>query len=227
MKRRLKIAALSLGVLVLLLVSFLAWILYTEAGLRFAVARLPEKLGKVTLRIQDVHGTIAGGFSAALVEVDQEITYVRVEKGRARVNFWPILVGRLSVRRADADLVLVQVKPRPKDRPRTPPKFMPRFLSISAERASTPLLVIIAPNGRRVEFNDVSGAGIVGHKVIRIFEGNIVYGFLHSRAIGELLDNIDSWRSAGRAWRGRHALTQTNSQIAAGFSRVLLPAECA
>jgi len=186
MKRRLKIAALSLGLLVLVLVSFLAWIIYTEAGLRFAVARLPEKLGKVTLKIEDVHGTIAGGFSAALVEVDQEVTYVRVEKGRARVNFWPILVGRLSVRRADADLVLVQVKPRPKDRPKTPPKFMPRFLTIGAEHASTPLLVIIAPNGRRVEFNDVSGAGIVGHKVIRIFEGNIVYGFLHSRAIGEL-----------------------------------------
>ena len=185
MKRRLKIAALSLGLLVLAVVSFLAWIIYTEAGLRFAVAHLPERLGKVTLKIEDVHGTIAGGFSAALVEVDQEVTYVRVEKGRARVNFWPLLVGRLSVRRAYADLVLVQVKPR-KDRPKTPPKFMPRFLSISAEQADTPLLVIVAPGGRRVEFNDVSGAGIVGHKVIRIFEGSIAYGFLHSRAIGEL-----------------------------------------
>jgi translocation and assembly module TamB len=186
MKRRLKIVALSFGLLVALLISFLAWIICTEAGLRFAVARLPEKMGKVTLRIQDVHGTIAGGFDARLVEVDHELSYVRVENGRARVNFWPILVGRISVRRADADLVLVHVKPRPKDRPIKAPKFMPGFLSISAERAATPLLVIIAPNGRRVEFNDVSGAGIVGHRVIRIFEGNITYGFLHSRALGEL-----------------------------------------
>ncbi len=185
MKRKLKIAALSLGLLVLVLVSFLAWLIYTEAGLRFAVAHLPENLGKVRLHIVDVHGTIAGGFNAALVEVDQEVTYVRVEKGRARVNFWPLLVGRLSVRSAYADLVLVQVKPR-KDKPKTPPKFMPRFLSISAEQASTPLLVIVAPGGRRIEFNDVSGAGIVGYKVIRIFEGGITYGFLHSRAIGEL-----------------------------------------
>ncbi|HET9864885.1 MAG TPA: translocation/assembly module TamB domain-containing protein [Steroidobacteraceae bacterium] len=186
MKRRLKILALSIGLCVVLLVSFLAWIIYTEAGLRFAVARLPEKMGKVTLRIEDVHGTIAGGFQARLVEVDHELSYVRVENGRARVNFWPILVGRISVRRADADLVLVQVKPRPKDRPIKPPKFMPGFLSIGAERATTPLLVIIAPNGRRVEFNDVSGAGIVAHKMIRVFEGSITYGFLHSRAIGEL-----------------------------------------
>jgi translocation and assembly module TamB len=186
MKRRLKIAALVFGSLLLVVVSLLAWIIYTEAGLRFAVARLPEKMGKVTLKIDDVRGTIAGGFQARLVQVDHELTYVRVENGRARVNFWPILVGRISVRRADADLVLVQVKPRPKDRPKAPPRFLPRLLSISAERATTPLLVVIAPNGRRVEFNDVSGAGIVGHKVIRIFDGNIVYGFLHSRALGEL-----------------------------------------
>jgi translocation and assembly module TamB len=186
MKRRLKIAALVFGSLVFILVSLLAWVIYTEAGLRFVVARLPEKMGKVTLKIENVEGTIAGGFSAHLVEVDHDLTFVRVENGRARVNFWPILVGRISVRRADADRVLVQVKPRPKDRPKLPPKFMPRLLSVSAERATTPLLVIIAPNGRRVEFNDVSGAGIVGHKVIRVFDGNITYGFLHSRALGEL-----------------------------------------
>ena len=32
----------------------------------------------------------------------------------------------------------------------------------------------------------MNGAGIVGHKTIRIFEGNVVYGVLRSRAIGEL-----------------------------------------
>jgi translocation and assembly module TamB len=186
MKRRLKIAALALGLLVLVVLSFLAWVINTEAGLRFVVARLPEKLGKVTLKIEAIHGTITGGFGARMVDVDHELTHVRVEGGKARVNFWPLLVGRISVRRAEADVVVVEMKPRPKDRPKPPPKFMPRLLSISAERAATPLLVIIAPNGRRVEFNDVSGAGIVGHKVIRVFEGNIIYGFLHSRAIGEL-----------------------------------------
>ena len=46
MKRRLKIAALVFGVFVLCLLSFLAWVIYTEAGLRFAVARLPEKHGQ-------------------------------------------------------------------------------------------------------------------------------------------------------------------------------------
>lgn len=186
MKRRLKIAALIAGLLVLLLLSLLAWIVYTEAGLRFAVARLPEKMGKVTLRIEGVRGTIAGGFSAEYVDVDHTVTHVRVENGRARVNFWPILVGRIAVRDARADLVVVEVKRRPKDYPKTPPKFMPRLLSIGAEQAHTKMLAIIAPNGRRVEFLDVHGAGIVGHRTIRIFEGQLIYGYLRARALGDL-----------------------------------------
>ena len=64
MKRRLKIAALIFSSFVFVLLLFVAWVFYTEAGLRFAVARLPERLGKVTLKIENVHGTIAGGFGA-------------------------------------------------------------------------------------------------------------------------------------------------------------------
>ena len=81
MKRRLKIAALVFGVLVLCLLSFLAWVIYTEAGLRFAVNRLPEKMGKVTLRIEDVRGTIAGGFSARLRR-RRSRAHTRARRGR-------------------------------------------------------------------------------------------------------------------------------------------------
>lgn len=197
-KRWLKWFSLALGVLIVVVVSVLAWVIYTESGLQFAVARLPQQLGKVTLIIEDVHGTIAGGFSAKRVDVDHDLTHVLVENGHARVNFWPLLVGRISVRTAQADMTLIEVKKRPKDRPNTPPRFLPRFLSISAEKANTKQLVIIAPNGRRVEFDDVSGAGIVGHKVIRIFEGNIIYGFLQARALGQL-DAADTMKLSGEA----------------------------
>jgi translocation and assembly module TamB len=198
MKRRLKITALILGSLLVVLLLFVAWVVYTEAGLRFAVARLPERLGKVTLKIENVHGTIAGGFGADRVDVDQERTYVRVDNGSARVNVWPLLVGRIAVRDARADVVLIQLKPRLRPPPNTPPKFLPRFLSISAEAAFSHSLVIIAPSGRRTEFTEVSGAGIVGHKVIRIFEGNVIYGFLRSRAIGEL-HAAESMKLSGEA----------------------------
>jgi translocation and assembly module TamB len=186
MKRRLKIAALIVGSLVLVLLFFVAWVVYTEAGLRFAVARLPERLGRVTLKIENVHGTIAGGFGADVADIDHERSHVRVENGSARVNVWPLLVGRIAVREARADTVLIEVRRRLKPPPDTPPKFLPRLLSISAESASAKSLVIVAPSGKRTEFTDVSGAGIVGHKIIRIFEGNVIYGVLHGRAIGEL-----------------------------------------
>ena len=80
----------------------------------------------------------------------------------------------------------IEVKRRLKPPPNTPPKFLPRFLSISAETAHSRMLVIIAPNGRRVEFNDVTGSGIVGHKTIRIFDSNVTFGVLQARSIGEL-----------------------------------------
>ncbi len=186
MKRRLKIVALILGTLIAVLLSFLAWVIYSEAGLRFAVARLPERMGKVLLHIEGVKGTIAGGFSATRVDVDSERAHVSVQNGTARVNFWPILVGRIAVRDARADVVLIEVKPRPQDAPKNPPKFMPRLLSISTRHAAAKSLVIVAPSGKRTVFDDVSGAGIVGHKTIRVFEGNIVYGVLAARALGEL-----------------------------------------
>ncbi|HEU5137121.1 MAG TPA: translocation/assembly module TamB domain-containing protein [Steroidobacteraceae bacterium] len=185
-KRRLKIAALVVGLLLLVLLAFLAWVLYTESGLRFAVARLPERMGKVTLRIENIHGTIAGGFGADLADIDHERSRTRVENGSARVNFWPLLVGRISVREARADVVQVEVKRRLTPPPKTSPKFLPRFLSISAETAAARSLVIVAPSGKRVEFENVTGSGIVGHKTIRIFDSNVVLGVLRARAIGEL-----------------------------------------
>jgi len=186
MKRRLKIAALVVALLLLVLLAFLAWVLYTESGLRFAVARLPERMGKVTLRIENIHGTIAGGFGADLADIDHERSHVRVEKGSARVNFWPLLVGRIAVREARADLVQIEVRRRLTPPPDTTPKFLPRFLSISAESAGARSLVIVAPSGKRVEFTNVTGSGIVGHKTIRIFDSKVVFGVLRARAIGEL-----------------------------------------
>jgi translocation and assembly module TamB len=187
-KRKLKIAGLIFGSFLVVLVLFLAWVIYTEAGLRFLVAALPERMGKsqVRLVIDGVEGTIAGGFSAERVDVDHEISHVTILKGSARVNFWPLFVGRISVQEARAKSVEVQVRKRVRPKPKTPPKFMPRLMSLSAEYAAVKQLVIFAPNGRRVEFTDVDGAGIVGHKTIRIFEGNIVYGVLSARTLGEL-----------------------------------------
>ena len=111
MKRRLKIAALIFGLFVLLVLSFLAWVIYTEAGLRFAVARLPEKHGQGHAAASKTCTARSPAASARDVSTwISERTHVRVEKGTARVNFWPLLVGRIAVRGARADLVQIEVK---------------------------------------------------------------------------------------------------------------------
>ena len=50
MKRRIKIAALIVGLLVFLVLMMLAWVVYTEAGLRFAVAHGLEDVYGARLR---------------------------------------------------------------------------------------------------------------------------------------------------------------------------------
>jgi|GEM_PF-1966315 len=44
-------------------------------------------------------------------------------------------------------------------------------------------------------------------------------------AIAEVADNIEAWRSKGRAWEGRHSLIRANAEIADDFARVLLDAK--
>jgi translocation and assembly module TamB len=220
MKRRIKIAALIVGLLVVALLAFLTWVLYTEAGLRFAVARLPERMGKVTLTIENVHGTIAGGFGVVRADIDHERSHVRVDNVTARVNIWPLLVGRIAVREARADVVLIEVRRRLRPPPKTPPKFLPRLLSISAESASARSLVIIAPSGKRSEFTDVSGAGIVGNKTIRIFEGSVIYGVLRGRAIG-MLRAADPMKLSGEATARMLIEGQPNWRADASFDGTL------
>jgi hypothetical protein len=123
--------------------------------------------------------TIAGGFRAVRVKPR---TQPRGHQERpARADSRPCggpLFG--SAKRGDI-LAVVEVKRRLHPPPDTTPRFLPRLLSISAERATAKSLVIVAPNGKRVEFSAVNGAGIVGHKTIRIFEGDVIYGVLHAR----------------------------------------------
>ena len=114
MKRRLKIAALIVRVVCPAgAVVPGAGCIYTEAGLRFAVARLPETLGKVTLQIENVHGTIAGGFGADARRCRSASAATCASRTARRAStsgrcWWA--ASRCA--RRDADLVLVEVKRR-------------------------------------------------------------------------------------------------------------------
>lgn len=44
-------------------------------------------------------------------------------------------------------------------------------------------------------------------------------------AIAAIVENVQDWRSRGRAWQGRHAMKRDNAEIAADFADILLNAE--
>jgi len=46
-----------------------------------------------------------------------------------------------------------------------------------------------------------------------------------ARSLGEVADHVETWRSKGRAWRGRQALAVANRKIAQEFARALLGSE--
>ena len=138
MKRRLKIAALVFGLLLLLSCAFLAWVIYTEAGLRFAVARLPERMGKVTLqhRGRARHDRRRIRRRPRRHRSRAHVTCAS-RTATARVNFWPLLVGpHRGARRAGRVSCRSTSSGGRSRHPKTPPKFLPRLLSISAETAS-------------------------------------------------------------------------------------------
>ena len=109
------------------------------------------------------------------MSMDHERTHVVVEHGKARVNFWPLLLGRIAVHDASADLVLVEVSVACTHRP-TRSRGSCRDSSASCGPRLHQEPGNRRPSGRRVEFLDASGAGIVASKSIRVFEGNIIYG---------------------------------------------------
>ncbi len=164
MKRRLKIAALCFGLFVLLVISLLAWVIYTEAGLRFAVDRLPEKMGKVTLRIEDVRGTIAGGFSARESRRGARAQRTCTSRAAARAS----ISGRCSSGASRyaaprSDLVQIEVKRRSRsDRPTRRPSSC-RACSASAPNAPRRgAWSSSRPMAQRVEFDDVTAPASSG-----------------------------------------------------------------
>ena len=114
-------------------------VVYTQSGLRFVVRHLPQRFGKVGVRIEGVSGTIAGGASAALVEIDQERVLLQIRGIYTRVRLEPLLWQTISTPDAAVDSVYVEVK-RPTRLPTSrfihEPQFLPRWLTVDVGHAS-------------------------------------------------------------------------------------------
>ena len=84
-------ATLLVLLLALVPASLLYYLGYTESGLQFIVAKLPARLGPMTLRAAGATGTLAGGMTLEHFELEHELVSLRVEKVAGHVRMLPLL----------------------------------------------------------------------------------------------------------------------------------------
>ena len=189
-----------LAVLCSLPFALLYYLGFTPGGLAMIAARLPHRIGPVTMEIGAVRGTIAGGFDVARFELTHERVHLVIEDAHARLSIAPLLWQTLDVPVARARSVLVEVRPRVRPPDDSTPRFLPRLLRIDAGDARADALTIVAPRGERVDFLQVRASGVVRHRSIRIFDAAGEFQGMQLAASG-LLRAADPMRidASGRA----------------------------
>lgn len=164
-----KISLWALGALLLVAIAIFLLLVYTQAGLRFAVRMLPEKMGESRMQIRNVRGTLAGGFTLGYFELHHPRTTVKVDKLKARIAVLPLLWQTIEVRDATIERAFVQVYSR-KNPPPSPPRFLPPFLTIRTENAQIADATLIAPNQRRFDGTEVAASGTLRSKTLRFYD---------------------------------------------------------
>ncbi|HEY7889115.1 MAG TPA: translocation/assembly module TamB domain-containing protein [Steroidobacteraceae bacterium] len=189
--RRLLLLATALFVLIAigLPCAGLYAVLYTQSGLRFVVSHLPQRFGKVGLRIEDVSGTIAGGARAGLLEIDQDRVHLEFRGIYTRVQLEPLLWQTIRTPDTNVDSVYVEVK-RPTGQPqpgrRHAPQFLPSWLTIAIGHASVGKAVIVVPGGARLSGTEIAGSALLRHRDIRFDHAVAQMGELHFSVAGKL-----------------------------------------
>ena len=164
-----KISLWVLGALLLVAVTAFLFLVYTPAGLRFAVRMLPEKIGESRMQVRNVQGTIAGGFTLQHFELHHPRTTVKVDRLQARVAVLPLLWQTIDVRGATIERAFVQVYSR-KTPPNRQPRFLPPFLTIRSEGAQISDATLIATNGRRFDGTEIAASGTLRSKTLRFYD---------------------------------------------------------
>jgi len=160
---------LAIAMLCALPFALIYVIAFTPQGLAMIVARVPQRVGPVSLDIGTVSGTIAGGFELSHFELDHERVHLVAEDIHARLAVAPLLWQRIEVPEIRTANLLIEVKERPA-RPRTgSPRFLPRLLRIGTDDARAGRLTLVSTNGTRNEFTDLHASGVVRHRSIRVF----------------------------------------------------------
>jgi len=165
-------------------------VIYTQSGLRFVVSHLPQRYGKLGLRIDAVSGTVAGGVGASLLEIDQERVHLEVRGIHTRVKLEPLLWQTIDTPDTTIDTVYIRIK-RPPGPPSPPghggaPQFLPRWLAIYVGHANIGKVVLVIPGGPRLEWTRIDGSAFVRHHDIHVYRARVQMGEIGFDVTGRL-----------------------------------------
>jgi translocation and assembly module TamB len=185
-------ALLLIGIVVIatLIVApvFIAWaVLYTTSGAQFVVRHLPHKMAGVTLDIVGLSGTVAHGLHIERVEIDHELVHLKFLDLSGSAALAPLLLQTIRVPHATLASAQIEVKRRVHPPTPSPPAFLPRWLLISAEDVHLKRVVLTVYNGAHLELADLTGAAVIRHENLRIFQADGLLDGAHVSATGELL----------------------------------------
>ncbi len=190
-------------------------VIYTQSGLQFVVSHLPQRYGKVGVKIEDISGTLAGGVRARLLVIDQERVHLEIRGIYTRVKLEPLLWQTIDTPDTSVDNVYIEIE-RPTGPPRAPghggaPQFLPRWLAIYVGHASVGKAVLVVPGGTRLEGEHIAVSALLRHRDIHFYQAQVrmgdvgfaVTGRLHaSDPLGLAASGSIAWEPSGQpVWR--------------------------
>jgi translocation and assembly module TamB len=196
-------------------------VIYTQSGLRFVVSHLPQRFGRVGVRIEDVSGTVAGGARAGLVVIDQERVHLEFRGIYTRIRLEPLLWQIIRTPETTVDSAYIQVKRPPPGPPgpHHPPEFLPRWLTIDIGHTRVGQAVLVVPDGSRLEGSGISGSALLQHRDIRFYRAQLQMAEVHFAVSGGTLHAGEPLRLTGQGqitWQPRGQPVWTVAAQAAG-----------
>lgn len=155
MRPRTRVAVALLAVLLVLPVVAGYWLLHTDQGLQFVLARLHQVPG-VRIVAQGARGTLAGPLDVERILVDHAAVRVEARDLRLDLRTASLLAGRLDLGTARIGQVEIALKPR-EAQPPTEPHFLPRFLTIDARGFALGTIGLTLAGGQRLRVAALRG----------------------------------------------------------------------
>ncbi len=170
-------------VLPLVLLGGAGWLLGSEAGLRFALARAD---GALTggLEVARARGTLAGPLELEGVELDLGRTRIAVARLAVDLRITPLLLGRVQATTLEADGVRVQVTPDPAAPPFALPERIDLPVHVALERFAVRDLEVQVGAAPPIALARLSGSASADARGLRFddLEAEHARGVLHGRA---------------------------------------------